>query len=147
MWHFGKGQPLRLGCPSIFITSPLVIWKLASPIFVSRVAGRSSSPRCVLISSFFSRSSLSSHTFLLSFFPVVSPLPSRFDKHSFSFLFFFVNTVEIITVGNKKHDFPGAQHKRTKARRVVVGVVVVVGGVQGLHVNTSCEARGDREKG
>lgn len=35
MWHFGKGQALRLGCPSIFITSPLVIWKLASPIFVS----------------------------------------------------------------------------------------------------------------
>lgn len=34
MWHFRKGQPLRLGCPSIFITSPRVIWKLAAPIFV-----------------------------------------------------------------------------------------------------------------
>lgn len=28
---------------------------------------------------------------------------------------FFVNAAEIITVGNKKHDFPHAQHKRTKA--------------------------------
>lgn len=35
MWHFGKGQAPHLGRPSIFITSPLVIWKLASPIFVS----------------------------------------------------------------------------------------------------------------
>lgn len=36
MWHFGKGQAPHLGRPSIFITSQLVIRKLASPIFVSR---------------------------------------------------------------------------------------------------------------
>lgn len=139
MWHFGKGQALRLGCPSIFITSPLVIWKLASPIFVSHVAGRSSSPRCVLISSFFSHSSLSSHTFLLSFSQWCHLFPRALINTAF--FFFFVNTVEIITVGNKKHGFPGAQQKRTKARRGWG-----VGASRGLHVNTSCEDRGDRER-
>lgn len=140
MWHFGKGQALRLGCPSIFITSPLVIWKLASPIFVSHVAGRSCSPPCVLIPSFFSHSSLSSHTFLSSF----SQWCHLFPRLLINTAFVFVNTVEIITVGDKEHDFLGAQHKRTKARRVGGGGG---GGVQGLHVNTSCEDGGDREKG
>lgn len=86
MWHFGKGQAFRLGCPSIFITSPLVIWKLASPIFVSHVAGRSSSPRCVLISSFFSHSSLSSHTFLLSFSQWCHLFPRALINTAFFFL-------------------------------------------------------------
>lgn len=54
----------------------------------------------------------------------------------------FVNAVEIRTVGNKKHDFPHAQHKRTTACGWGGG-----GGVQGPHVSTSCEDCGDREKG
>lgn len=46
-------------------------------------------------------------------FPVAPPHVSLFVQHSF---IFGVNRVKIVTVGNKKHHFPRARHKRGEAR-------------------------------
>lgn len=103
---------------------------------LSHVAGRSSYSRsCPNFIFFPPTCPLSFHRRLLPVSPSCLLLPRSLLNTAF-----FVNAVEIITAGNKKHDFPHARHKRTKPAGGGVGV-------QGPHVNTSCEDCGDREKG
>ncbi len=116
MWHFGKGQALRLGRPSIFITSPLVIWKLASPIFVSPLslpAPAILSHPLILPLFSFSFFFTSSSLFVLLFFSVMSCLVySEKTGGAFS-----VNMEKIITVGIRKQDFTHTYtHIRTHAQ-------------------------------
>lgn len=131
MWHFGKGQALRLGRPSIFITSPLVIWNLASPIFVS--------PASLAVPVTLA------HVLIPSFVLPLVPLSSQISLPDFLLQLFWVNVVEILTAGNKEIPF--------SARTEACGCVCVCagwgggGGVQGLHVNSSCGDGGGREKG
>lgn len=138
MWHFRKGQPLRLGCPSIFITSPLVIWKLAAPIFVSPpVAGCPSHPP--------SRPNLASS---LRLFPSV-PLLSFFIFWDACHVIFFLAKTRrssiLFVLTRKKLSLWGAGETRFNTH--IHRASGVPRGVRGPHVNTSCEDGGDREKG
>lgn len=133
MWHFGKGQALRLCCPSIFITSPLVIWKLASPIFVSPMSPAVPvSLAHVLISSFSLRLGPLCSRISVAVVPVMPPLASRFVKCSF-----FLLTRRKLALYGIRNPIFHTHHANVQKP----------GGVQGPHVNTSCKDYGDREKG
>lgn len=131
MWHFGKGQALRLGCPSIFITSPLVIWKLASPIFVSPL-----SPALPLILT---------HILILLVFPslfiflVVALFSPVMSYHILQFLkeSFFLLTQEIITVGNMLRSPGGAAGSGDCVSAPAVRIVVTERRANTNVINTS----------
>lgn len=103
MWHFGKGQALHLGRPSIFITSPLVIWKLASPIFVSLLS-LAAPPILFLILFLLSLLFSPYSPFFLSF-PVMSHVLCRGEEA------LLLTWKKIIIAGTRKQDFT---HKHTE---------------------------------
>lgn len=147
MWHFGKGQALRLGRPSIFITSPLVIWKLASPIFVSPLslaAPAILSHILILLlfslSFFFTNPSLPPpHIFFLWLFSLSCHVSLRRGE---AFFLLTQTKLSLLGIGNKISHTHTQKNTCTHAQGLRGAA-----GVRGPHVNTSCEDCGDREKG